>query len=145
LAPPIRDRLQEQLDDFLEDCGIHVVLDELAFALSDDQACGSQDRKMPRNRRPAALERVGDFAGRPPPRPQQSQDAAAGGIGKRTEGAVDRHRRGQELADLLINVKRPSGAVTVVLQSRHHEPATALWRGRGRCMVSVWPAIAIHC
>jgi hypothetical protein len=45
-APPIRRGIQEKLDDLLEDGRIHVLLDELAFAFPDDQADGTQDRKM---------------------------------------------------------------------------------------------------
>ena len=60
---------------------------------------------MSRDRRPAAVERISDFAGRVPVPPQQPQDSASGRVRERAERAIDRHDS-KELADLLINVKK---------------------------------------
>ena len=43
---------------------------------------------MPRDRRPARMERVGNLAGRPRPAAQQVQDVAARLVGKRAEDAA---------------------------------------------------------
>jgi hypothetical protein len=52
-----------------------------------------QNSKMPRNGRPTAAERVGNFAGRSSAFSQQRQDAASSWIRERSESAVCRHRR----------------------------------------------------
>ena len=85
------DGVQEQFDDLLEHGGVHVVFDEFAFAFRNDQARGPQHRQMPRDGRPAAVEGVGDVAGRASSFPEQAQDAPAGGIGERAERPIRCH------------------------------------------------------
>ena len=78
------------LDQILEDRRVELVVNRLAFALCDDQAAGTKDREVPRDRGPARLKLIGDLAGRARARAEDVEDASTGVVGQRAE---DRGRR----------------------------------------------------
>ena len=78
------------LDEVLEHRRVQLVMDRLPFAFGDNQAAGTQDGQMPRDRRPARVELGGDFTGRARAVAEEIEDVAARLVG---EGAIDGVRR----------------------------------------------------
>jgi hypothetical protein len=59
---PFRHRIQQEFNDFLQHGCVHGVLHERALALTNDEACGTENSKVSRDRRPATGESFRNFA-----------------------------------------------------------------------------------
>src|SRR6476646_5557015 len=73
------------LHEILEHGRVELVVDRLSAALGDHEAAGAKHRQMARDRRPARMELIGDFAGGPWTAAQVLEDVAASVVGERAE------------------------------------------------------------
>jgi hypothetical protein len=58
---PLRYSIQQEFNDFLQHGCVHGVLHERALPLTDDQVRRTEHSKVPRDRRPATGESLGDL------------------------------------------------------------------------------------
>ena len=72
------------LDEVLKDGRVQLVIDRLALSFGDDEPTGPEHREMPRDGRPARMELVGDFAGRPWARAEEIENLPPRFVGQRT-------------------------------------------------------------
>src|SRR6266545_4754650 len=76
-------QFHEVSDDILEDRRVQLVEDFLPLPLCDYEARLAEDGEMPRDRRPARMEVIGNLAGSPGPAAQEIEDVAPRLVSKR--------------------------------------------------------------